>query len=124
MRLKTWSGRSEFTYEGSIDTGVVINYGSEGACQRLSKAQLSALLKHFRGSTVNIGTSRDTAPTNSLGKWLQENVTPTAIASYIGPMLIDQGWAKKGPGRARITIFKRQQRKDGDLNGRQSTSKG
>ena len=111
MRLKTWSGRSEFTYEGSIETGIVITYGSESACQRLSKAQLSALLERFRGSTVNIGTSRDTAPTNSLGKWLQENVTPTAIASYVGPMLIDQGWAKKGPGRARITIFKRQKRK-------------
>jgi hypothetical protein len=112
MRLKTWNGQSDFTYEGSIDKGVVIYYGSEGASQRLSKAQLSALLERFKGSTVNIETSRDNAPTDSLGKWLQENVSPTAIASCVGAMLIDQGWAKKGPGRRRITIFKRQQRRE------------
>jgi len=31
-----------------------------------------------------------------LGDWLQNNVTPTAVASHVGSILIEEGYAKKG----------------------------
>ena len=47
---------------------------------------------------MNIGTSRDSAPKGSIGEWLQANVTKTAIASYVGPILINEGFAEKVEG--------------------------
>jgi hypothetical protein len=45
-----------------------------------------------------MGTSRDNPPTGSVGAWLQENVTKTAIASYVGPILLSEGLASRVPG--------------------------
>lgn len=57
--------------------------------------QYTRLLHHFRGRTVSIGTSRDNPPIGSVGRWLQGNVTRTAIASYVGPILVAEGYAEK-----------------------------
>jgi hypothetical protein len=44
------------------------------------------------------GTSRDKPPDGSLGLWLQTHVTKVATASYIGAILINEGYAvKEGP---------------------------
>lgn len=93
--LPTWAGRSEFKYDGSIESGTTIYYGS-GFSIRISASQYSAILQNFKGKTVNIGTSRDRAPLGSVGDWLQKNVTPTATASYVGAILIEEGYAIKG----------------------------
>jgi hypothetical protein len=90
--LPTWAGRSEFEYDGSIATGTTINYGS-GFSTTVSASQYAALLQHFKGQSPNIGTSRDRAPAGSVGAWLQRNVTPTAIASYVGAILVHEGYA-------------------------------
>ena len=45
-----------------------------------------------------IGTSRTDPPRNSVGEWLQLNVTRTALASYVGPILITEGYAEKAGG--------------------------
>ena len=84
-------------------SGTTIYYGS-GFSTRVSKEQYSALLQHFRGQTANIGTSRDRAPAGSIGAWLQKYVTPVAIASYIGAILINEGYATKSFERAMIKI--------------------
>ncbi|MDO8873682.1 MAG: hypothetical protein Q7V05_13280 [Methanoregula sp.] len=94
-KLPTWAGRSEFEYEGSIATGTTIYYGS-GSSTVVSASQYSALLQHFKGQSPNIGTSRDRAPEGSVGAWLQKNITRTAIASYVGAILIHEGYATKG----------------------------
>ena len=93
-KLPTWAGRSEFQYEGSIATGTTIYYGS-GFSIVVSANQYSALLQHFKGQSPNIGTSRDRAPAGSVGAWLQKNVTPTAIASYVGAILVNEGYAAR-----------------------------
>ncbi len=54
---------------------------------------------------VNIGTSRNKAPLGSIGNWLQNNVTKTAIASYVGPILTEEGYARK-VGKHKIEILK------------------
>ena len=100
-KLATWAGRSEFTYEGSVTTGTTIHYGSNFSTT-VSANKYAALLKRFKGLEVNIGTSRDRAPEDSVGDWLQKNVTLTAIASYVGAILIDEGYAKKGVQKATI----------------------
>jgi hypothetical protein len=50
---------------------------------------------------VDIGTSRTDPPRGSVGEWLQLNVSKRAIASYVGPILIAEGYAEKA-GRPKI----------------------
>lgn len=95
--LKTWAERSNFSYAGSVKQGTQITYG-RGYSLSLSTTQYAELLDHFLGDTVDIGTSRTNPPRGSVGEWLQSNVTKTAIASYVGPILIAEGYAKKVGG--------------------------
>ena len=102
IQLKTWGGKSEFSYDGSVSTGTKIWYG-QGWLARVSADQYRALLRHFRLAETEMGTSRDTAPKGSVGIWLQENVTKSAIACYVGPILLHEGYAVRVPGqRSRI----------------------
>jgi hypothetical protein len=92
--LKTWGGRSKFEYEGSVAEGTLIHYG-KGWLVRISAEQYRNLLNHFVGMETEMGTSRTTAPADSVGAWLQENVTKTAIASYVGAILLEEGYAER-----------------------------
>jgi len=101
--LPTWSGESKFEYDGSVETGTTIHYGKGFKYKTtVLDSHYSALLQHFKGQNPNIGTSRDRAPAGSVGAWLQKNVTPTAIASYVGAILIHEGYATKGYESATI----------------------
>lgn len=93
-KLKTWAGKSEFCYEGSIKQGTKIYFGKCNSVN-ISAEKYEDMLNYFRGSVVNIGTSRTEPPSYSVGKWLQENVTKTATASYIGSILIHEDYAEK-----------------------------
>ena len=93
--LKTWGGGSTFSYKGSVATGTAITFGQTNAVVKITKEQFEQLLMAFRGKSVKAGTSRDMAPAGSLGHWLQQNVTRTATASYVGAILVDEGYAEK-----------------------------
>lgn len=94
--LATWAGRSQFTYTGSVAEGATVEHGGERRRKvDVSADQFRALLKHFRGRTVPIGTSRVDPPEGSLGEWLRQHVTKTALASYVGPVLIAEGYAER-----------------------------
>ena len=94
--LETWAGRGTFKYNGSVKNGITIKYGDEYKFTvNITKEQCNALINHFHGQTVQAGTSRTNPPINSVGIWLQENVTPTAISSYVCPVLIAEGYAEK-----------------------------
>jgi hypothetical protein len=100
--LNTWDDRSQFEYIGSVSKGTIIFYGKDfNNCVRVKKDHYQSLIDHFRGQTVEAGTSKTNPPRNSVGKWLQENVTKTAIASYVLPILIDEKYAEK-VGRTEI----------------------
>ena len=103
--LRTWGGRSKFEYDGSVITGTNIHYGN-GFKISISSEQYFQLLDQFRGKSVNIGTSRTNVPIGSIGEWLKENVTKIAIASYIGAILIHEGYATKVDGRPIIEFEK------------------
>lgn len=103
--LATWAGKSSFNYSGSVNHGTKISYGKGGSFSiTVSGSQYTALLNNFKGRTVEIGTSRTGPPRGSVGEWLQANVTKTAIASYIGPILIAGGYAIK-IGRSQIKFI-------------------
>jgi hypothetical protein len=55
---------------------------------------------------VKIGTSRDAQPDGSVGDWLKANVSKTALTSYVGPILIEEGYAAVGDESDQI-MFKR-----------------
>ena len=104
MQLPTWAHRSMFSYTGSVLTGTVIEYG-EGAAStdatafliRVSADQYRALLTTFKGAQVPVGSSRNPLP-DTLEYWLQQNVTPTASASYVAPILIHEKYAARVAG--------------------------
>jgi len=103
--LRTWAGRSSFAYEGDpLTDGTRIYFATDRRyLVNVTKEQYAALLSYFKGQTVSAGTSRDKAPAKSVGRWLQDNVTKTAIASYVCPVLVHYGFAKK---QADKIIFK------------------
>jgi hypothetical protein len=47
------------------------------------------------GRIVPRGTSRTELPPDSIGAGLRENVTQAAIASYVGPILVLEGYARR-----------------------------
>lgn len=100
----TWSGRRNFDYTGSVETGTEITYG-RGHKIRVGAQQYAALRDYFLNNVVPVGTSRDNTPKGSLGWWLQANVTHTAIASYVAPILVIEGYAKK-EGEHDIRVIK------------------
>ena len=103
--LATWSGRSEFQCTGSVHQGTKISYGNSFRFSKtITAAQYADLLHHFQGRTVDIGTSRTDPPQGSVGKWLQANVTKTAMASYVGPILLSERYAVK-VGRSQIKFI-------------------
>ncbi|MDR6564455.1 MULTISPECIES: hypothetical protein [unclassified Arcicella] len=101
-RLPTWGGKSTFEYDGSVENGTKINFGSKNIAF-VSNEQYQMLLNTFLGKTVCIGTSRTSTPSGSLGEWLINNITKTAIASYVGAILVEEGYASKNKD---VIIFK------------------
>jgi hypothetical protein len=98
VNLPTWSGRSHFKYNGSIKSGITIFYGSN--CQwtiRVTSTQFKELLSQLSGKIIPCGAIREVEKRSngSLGEWLAENVTRTAIASYVAPILINEGYCKR-----------------------------
>jgi hypothetical protein len=100
----TWGNRSTFDYVGSIDTGTDIKFG-EGRVITVTAQQYAALRKHFLNQVVAVGTSRTEPAKRSLGARLKNNVTKTAIASYVAPILVLEGYAER-VGTREIRIIK------------------
>ena len=48
---------------------------------------------------MDCGTSRTDPQLGSLGEWLKEKVSKTATASYVGAILVNEGYAKKRGSR-------------------------
>jgi hypothetical protein len=103
--LPTWAGKSRFDYSGSVPEGTEILYGKKPYRQRVTAAQYCELLAQFKGATVGIGTSRTNPTPGSVGEWLQANVTKTALASYVGPILLEEGYAERVPGARSLIRF-------------------
>jgi len=104
QEMETWAGRSKFQYKGAIPYDIRIYFG-KGQRQTITAQQWSALCAHFSGKIVKVGTSRDNPPKGSLGEWLQQHVTKTAIASYVAPILVQSGLAERVPSDKTLIRF-------------------
>jgi hypothetical protein len=95
--LNTWKGGPEqFQYEGSISTGTDIRYGTDFACKAtITAVDYQPILRRFTGKEVQIGTSKDRPPSGSVGEWVKANINRSGLMSYIGPILVDEGYAMK-----------------------------
>jgi hypothetical protein len=103
--LSTWAGRSMFRYNGPVKDGTTIEYGQNYRFTiHVTQDQYEALIHHFQGRTVQAGTSRTNPPKGSVGEWLQQHVTRTAIASYVCPILILEKYAERA-GNTEIRFF-------------------
>ncbi len=76
----------------------MIFYGN-GRETFVSAATYERMLKHFGGRTVYCGTSRTNPQLDSLGEWIQENVVKRSLASYVGAILVSEGYAVKRGSR-------------------------
>jgi hypothetical protein len=103
--LRTWAGKSRFQYSGSVGSGSQIWFG-KGWTVTVSASQYSALRSHFKGRMVPMGTSFTNPPEDSVGAWLQQHVTKTAIASYVGPILVEEGYAERVSYDSSLIQFK------------------
>lgn len=92
ISMKTRAKGVPFSYEKTAGGDIRIRYG-RGREKTVSSEDLQQLIRHFKGRQVQLGTSRDRPPVDSVGEWLQQNVMKTAIASYIGPILVHEGYA-------------------------------
>jgi hypothetical protein len=94
IKVATWGMRSEFSYEGSVNEGTTIYFGKSNKIY-ISKQEYKNLLRHYKYKKVNVGTSRTHPPVGSVGEWLSHNIARVALASYVGPILIREGYAQK-----------------------------
>jgi len=103
----------EFEYVGSVVEGTTIYYGKIRNGERdyhttVKKEEYQKLLETFKNKRpIKMGTSHDKPPEGSVGKWLIDNVEKAdrAIASYVGSILIHEGYAIKGKNPATIEFL-------------------
>ncbi|MCA1318384.1 hypothetical protein LC085_00555 [Bacillus tianshenii] len=93
--MKTVVKKKKFHYKGSVESGLEIYFGKELKSKvEVNSFQLENLLDYYKNTIAVIGTSRTTPPQGSIGSWLINNVTKQAIASYIIPILIKEGYVR------------------------------
>src|SRR5262249_18069741 len=93
VELKTWGGGSSFKYEVLGDE-IAIIFGQHRR-KRIPTDQYKHLLHHFAGKRVKVGASRDKALPGSLGRWILDNLTQAAVASYLASILVAEGHATR-----------------------------
>jgi hypothetical protein len=91
--LKTVPKKRIFKYKGSIAEGITLYFGTNRR-EIVGQNQCMLLIEHFKGQTIPVGRSFNNPSPNSLGEWLIANVTKRAIASYVAPILVEEGFAK------------------------------
>jgi len=104
--LQTWSGKKRFRYEFSRSTLDVRIFCGEGFSRiyQVEGQAIRAALRQFCGKETPAGTNRTNPPTGSIGDWFLVNWKRGGIISYLGPILIEEGYAKPGTDTDRIYI--------------------
>ncbi len=104
--LETWGGRSDFRYEGSITQGTKIFYKDKSkatswSTEVVTAEQYQGLLSKFSGLEVELG-HYPTPRTGSIEEWLKVQYDQWGLTSYIGPILVHEGYAVRVAAKTRI----------------------
>lgn len=114
-RIKTCGGpqrATEFSYEGSVRTGVVITF-DKAPSVTLTAAFFQAIITEFRGRSIRGGFKMDDPPPDGFGTWVQDNsawlnnqsLTPRH-ASFIAAILRHEEYLNcRLEGNAVILVF-------------------
>jgi|ERR1035437_2736530 hypothetical protein len=104
--LKTWAHHKPFRYDLDRRTFNLLVYCGQASSHRyaLDGQRLCEALAHFSGKDVQIGTHRTKPPQGSIGQWLLATCKRGGIMSYLGPVLIAEGFADRGSQSDRIFI--------------------
>lgn len=94
MPISTWANQSTFEYTGCVAIGTTIMFGTNRQAI-VTTEQYEALRNHFLGRVIPAGTDFQNPPPDSIGEWLLQHVSKTALASYVAPILIREGYAIK-----------------------------
>ena len=101
--VRTFGGGADFRYRGTTDTGTVIRYSKDELELVLTQADYLRIWERFRGREVKVGTSQS-PPQDSLGAFLIREITHVGAASYVGRLLLEDGYAWK-PRRGWISFY-------------------
>ncbi len=89
--------RTEFTYEGNLDSGIIIKFTS---CNiNISTVFLKAVIDHFKGREVKGGFSMTSPTPGGFGQWVKSNsrtLNETPLSprhgSFIAAILKEMGY--------------------------------
>jgi hypothetical protein len=91
--------RTTFSYEGSMQAGVVLNQTGQ---PKVGPTIFSEALRQFAGKTIRGGFKEDDPPAGGFGEWLQnespkhnsQKLTPRH-ASFVAAILVHEGGVKR-----------------------------
>ena len=105
--LFPWSGLREFRCEGSVPKGITFHTGvGFSHPYSLNATELHQILTEFSGREVKIGTHRTAPPDGSIGDWIKGRFKLGGIMSYLGVVLVEEGYAERCSKLDRIRINK------------------
>jgi hypothetical protein len=88
--------RTQFTYSGEVQTGVILHFSGN---PRVSAEFFAAILDEFRGQTIPGGFSMTNPTQGGLGEWVQNNshrLNTVSLsqrhASFIAAILVNEGY--------------------------------
>jgi hypothetical protein len=101
--------KTEFTYEGDFDNGVIIKFSSGST--KISHSFLKAAIDHFRGREVKGGFSMTNPTPGGFGQWIESksrtlNKTPLTPrhGSFIAAILQEMGYLHCGLDGNAVTL--------------------
>jgi hypothetical protein len=107
--LKTWGGKSEFQFNGSVQEGTWIRWNDNAKPDGFSKEELvkpeqyQSSLATFAGQELALGNYRNPAP-RTLEAWLKEQKWGGGLARHLGTILVEEGYANQAAQRGRISF--------------------
>ena len=90
IRLKTRSKGKPFWYERTPDNKIRIIFGQDRKTA-IPVQKYESMIRAFRGKEVELRPTRGIPKAGSVEAWVRlNNITKTAIASYLGPILVHE----------------------------------
>lgn len=96
--------RTEFSYSGSVLSGVAIHY-NEGNVS-IPARLFEVILENFRGQAIPGGFSMTSPTHGGLGEWVQNNSTLSPRhASHIAAILVHEGFITSNLQRNAVYLY-------------------
>lgn len=103
IKLKTWAGRKDFEYSGSVEDGTELYIGESGDKIRVTSETYNNIILNFSGQTIEVGSVQDsTSKPGTLDEWLKVNVTGIMISTYVASILKHEKYVVNAKGKIKF----------------------